>query len=159
MMRLVANVFEFGSKTEPQHNAVAAAAAQRELEDRIAEFTANGGAVVQLDSYGNQIGEYKASPVIREMTVPEFANDLSFAVQPDAEPACSKTCEPFAGDAIDQQFAPAEPMPELSFKVLVSEFARRIKRKERGPLAELRSINREAAKISAKLDAIEARIA
>lgn len=168
------NNFTFGSAESSSVNAVELANLQADLDEKIAAFAAGGGAVTQIDNYGNQVGEY--TPKVTRSVNPKpqipfmpAVVDIPKVLIPDNAPVV--------------QDAPTTPRPSKVIhievkqswpdKVVVSGVIKKPScmadvienldelheaRAERSLRLELRAIRREASKVSARLDAIQARL-
>lgn len=158
-------------------------AEQAELTARMAEFLAAGGAVQQLDSYGNTIGEYQPTlPKVEHLRHPRIAAQEAFSVGyanstiPMMPVADHIAAAAIATDAnkppISTDFAePARSGPVIVARGMVTEtkpgsMAELIEtldetwaaREERALILQFRALRREAEKLHQRLDAIERRL-
>lgn len=167
------NNFTFGSAESSSANAVELANLQADLDDKIAAFAAGGGAVTQLDNYGNQIGEYtpkvcdSSAKRKNKMIAPlvPVAVDIAPPPIPISFPVVTPTRPAKVTSVEVEQSLPGKVIvsgvvkkPECMADVIENLDSLHEARAERSLRLELRAIKREASKVSAMLDAIQARL-
>lgn len=141
--------FDFQSQPVNSRSSAELEAEQAGLSAKIADFLSAGGSVQKVDNFGNAVGEYR--PEVESIIQPVLAPVVSVADPVPVQP--TQEIEP-----VDDFYVIPPPPKNLSFKDLCKMFEAKVSKPPRSAIGELRSINREAAKLSKKLDAIEARL-
>lgn len=158
-------------------------AEQAELTARMAEFLAAGGAVQQLDNYGNTIGEYQPTlPKVEPLRHPRIAANNTFtfgytdrtapmmpvadhiaaaAIATDANkpPISVAVAEPArSGPVIVARGMVTETKPGSMAELIETLDETWAAREERALILQFRALRREAEKLHQRLDAIERRL-
>ncbi len=140
-------------------------AEQADLTALMAEFLSAGGAVQQLDNYGNTIGEYqpdlpKVEPVrhphITAPIIPVADHIAVIALATDASAAAAEPAR--SGPVIVARGMVTETKPGSMAELIETLDETWAAREERALILQFRALRREAEKLHQRLDAIERRL-